>query len=146
VRPVLLAAVPPGAVTDGKSLTGQRVTSAAGNLSVGSMPGAGPAAGALLIELSGPRGVCWISSSCSLLSRVWSCLSPPARAPSGARAGGADMDVVGAGYVASDQLKLAGSADRLAAAGGRQLAVDIFEVRLDGVDGDVHLAGDFSGA
>ena len=54
------------------------------------------------------------------------------------------MDLIGASHVTSDQLKLAGSADRLAAAGGRQLAVDIFEVRLDGVDGDVQLAGDFS--
>ena len=34
-----------------------------------------------------------------------------------------------AGNMRSDQLKLAGSADRLAAAGGRQLAVDVFEVR-----------------
>jgi len=34
-----------------------------------------------------------------------------------------------AGNMRSDQLKLAGSADRLAAAGGCQLAVDVFEVR-----------------
>ena len=46
----------------------------------------------------------------------------------------------------SDQLKLAGSADRLTAAGGRQLAVEVFEVRLDGVGGDIQLAGDFSAA
>jgi LuxR family transcriptional regulator, maltose regulon positive regulatory protein len=42
----------------------------------------------------------------------------------------------------SDQLKLAGPADRLAAALRRQLAVDAPEVGLDGVDGDVHLLGD----
>jgi hypothetical protein len=39
-----------------------------------------------------------------------------------------------------------GSADRLAAAGGRQLAVSVSEVRLDCVDGHVHLDGDFSAA
>ena len=48
-----------------------------------------------------------------------------------------------ASNVTSDQLKLAGSADRLAAASRGQLAADVFEVRLDGVGGDVHLAGDF---
>jgi hypothetical protein len=58
---------------------------------------------------------------------------------------GADMYLIGASYVTSDQLELAGSTNRLAAAGGRQLAVDVFEVRLDGVDGDVQLAGDFGG-
>jgi hypothetical protein len=92
------------------------------------------------------RGACWISSSCSLLSQVWSCLSPASTGTPGARRGGADVDVIGASYVTSDQLKLAGSADRLTAAGGRQLAVTVLEVRLDGVDGDVHLAGDFSAA
>ena len=55
------------------------------------------------------------------------------------------LDVTGASYVTSDELKLAGSADRLTAASGRQLAVDVFEVRLDGMDGDVQLARDFSG-
>ena len=45
----------------------------------------------------------------------------------------------------SDQLKLAGPAHRLAAVRRRQLAVDVPEVGLDGVDGDVHLAGDLGG-
>ncbi len=66
---------------------------------------------------------------------------PAAQVPG---AGGADVDVIGAGYVTSDQLKLPGSAYRLAAASHRQLAADVFEVRLDGVDGNVQLAGDFS--
>jgi uncharacterized protein YggU (UPF0235/DUF167 family) len=38
--------------------------------------------------------------------------------------------VSGTSNVTSDQVKLAGSADRLAAAGGRQLAVNVSEVRL----------------
>src|SRR6266536_3743374 len=46
---------------------------------------------------------------------------------------------------ASDQLELAGPADRLAAVTRRQLPVDALEVRLDRVDGDVHLAGDLGG-
>ena len=46
----------------------------------------------------------------------------------------------------SDQLKLAGPADRFAAVGRGQLAVDALEVGLHGVDGDVHLAGDLGGA
>ena len=63
MRPVLLATpTPPSAVAKGKSLLGQRVTSAAGNLSVESMPGSWPAAGAPLIELPEPRRVCWLSS------------------------------------------------------------------------------------
>jgi len=41
----------------------------------------------------------------------------------------------------SDQLKLAGPADRLGAVSRGQLAEDAFEVRLDGVDGDVHFTG-----
>ena len=45
----------------------------------------------------------------------------------------------------SDQLKLAGPADRLAAASGRQLAVYVFEVRFERVDADVQLAGGLSG-
>src|ERR1700735_591679 len=44
-----------------------------------------------------------------------------------------------------DQLELAGPADRLAAVSHRQLAVDVLEVRLDGVDGEVHLVSDLSG-
>ena len=143
---LLTVAVPRSALTVGMSASGQRVTSSAGNLLLGPVPGSSPAAGALLIELPGPRRACWISSSCSLLSQVWSCLSPASTGTPGARCGGADVDVIGASYVTSDQLKLAGSADRLTAAGGRQLAVNVFEVRLDGVDGDVHLAGDLSGA
>jgi hypothetical protein len=51
-----------------------------------------------------------------------------------------------ASYLRSDQLKLAGPADRLAAAGRRQLAVDVLEVRFHGVDRDVHLGGDLGGA
>jgi len=35
--------------------------------------------------------------------------------------------------------------DRFAAVTRRQLAVDVLEVCLDGVDGDVHLAGDLRG-
>jgi hypothetical protein len=56
------------------------------------------------------------------------------------------MEVIGASYVKSDQVKLAGSADRLAAAGGRQLAENISEVRLNRVDGDAHFAGGLSSA
>jgi hypothetical protein len=46
----------------------------------------------------------------------------------------------------SDELKLAGPADRFASVRRRQLAVDASEVRFDGVDGDIHLAGDLSRA
>ena len=42
----------------------------------------------------------------------------------------------------SDQVELAGPADRSAAVIRRQLAVDVPEVGLDGIDGDVHFAGD----
>jgi hypothetical protein len=49
-------------------------------------------------------------------------------------------------YIGSDQPKLAGPANRLIAVGRRQLAVNAPEVRLDGVNGDVHLAGDLSRA
>src|SRR5437762_11529469 len=45
----------------------------------------------------------------------------------------------------SDQPELPGAADRLAAVTRRQLAVDVFEVRLDRVDGDVQLAGNLGG-
>src|SRR2546430_14419568 len=45
----------------------------------------------------------------------------------------------------SDQPELPGAADRLAAVTRRQLAVDALEVRLDRVDGDVHLAGNLGG-
>ena len=45
----------------------------------------------------------------------------------------------------SDQLKLTGTVDRFAAVSRRQLAVNVLEVCLDGVDGDVHLAGDLGG-
>src|SRR2546429_3240944 len=45
----------------------------------------------------------------------------------------------------SDQLKLSRPAYRLAAVSRRQLAVDALEMRLDRVDGDVHLAGDLGG-
>jgi hypothetical protein len=45
-----------------------------------------------------------------------------------------------------DQSELAGPADRLAAMGRRELAVDALDVCLDGVDGDAHLAGDLGGA
>jgi hypothetical protein len=147
VRPDLLAVAALRSVfTEGKSLSGQRGISAGGNFVPGPVPGSPSAAGALLIELPGPRGLlylifffpCWARSgvACPLSA-------PAAQVP---RAGGTDVDVIGAGYVTSDQLKLPGSADRLAAAGGRQLAVSVFEVRLDSVDGDVHLAGDFSAA
>jgi hypothetical protein len=147
VRPDLLTvAGPRSALTVGMSANGQRVTSSAGNLRLGPMPGSSLAAGALLTEVPGSRRACWISSSCSLLSEVWSCLSPASTGTQGARCGGAGRDVIGASYVTSDQLKLAGSADRLAAAGGRQLAVSVFEVRLDRVDGDVHFPGGLSGA
>jgi len=44
------------------------------------------------------------------------------------------------GRQASDQLELACPADGFVAMRRRQLAVDVPEVRLDGVDGDVHLA------
>ena len=47
-----------------------------------------------------------------------------------------------AGTARSDQLQLAGAADRFAAVSRRQLSVDVPEVGLDGVDGDVHLASD----
>ncbi len=63
------------AFTEGKSLSGQRVTRVAGHLPLGSVPGSSQAPGATLIELPGPHGACWISSSCSLVSQVWSCLS-----------------------------------------------------------------------
>ena len=46
------------------------------------------------------------------------------------------------GTVRSDQPELPGPADGLAAVSRRQLAVDVLEVRLDGVEGDVHFAGD----
>jgi len=42
----------------------------------------------------------------------------------------------------SDQFELAGAADRFAAVSRRQLSVDVPEMSLDGVDGDVHLASD----
>jgi hypothetical protein len=147
VRPVLLVTpAPPGAVTEGKSLSGQRVAGAAGNLSVGSMPGSLPAAGALLIELPGPRRDL-LDLILLLLAEPGLELSVPASAGTPrCPVRGADMDLIGASHVTSDQLKLAGSTDRLAAAGGRQLAVNVFEVRLGGVDGDVHLAGDLGGA
>src|SRR5271170_2949718 len=48
----------------------------------------------------------------------------------------------GPGPRESDQVELPGPADRLAAVGRRQLAVNALEVSLDRVDGDVHLAGD----
>jgi len=118
VRSDLLAA-PRSAFTGGKGLSGQRVTSSAGNLLPGLMPGSSPAAGVLFIELPGLRRACWISSSCSLLSSVWSCPSPATTGTQGARYGGAGCDVFGVRHLTSDQLKLAGSADRLAAAGGR---------------------------
>jgi hypothetical protein len=74
VRSDLLAA-PRSAFTGGKGLSGQRVTSSAGNLLLGLMPGSSSAAGVLFIELPGLRRARWISS-CSLLSSVWSCPSP----------------------------------------------------------------------
>ena len=73
-------------------------------------------------------------------------VSRPRRHPKVPGTAAPDVHVVGAGYVTSDQLKLAGSADRLAAAGGRQLAANVSEVRLERVDGDVHFAGGLSGA
>ena len=86
MRPVLLAAAAlRSAFTEGKSLSGQRGTSAVGNFSPGLVPGSSPPAGALLIELPGPRGACWISSSCSLRCRVWSCLSFAGAGSPGAR-------------------------------------------------------------
>jgi len=45
----------------------------------------------------------------------------------------------------SDQLEFPGASYGLAAMSGRQLAVDVPEVGLDGIDGDVHLAGDLGG-
>src|SRR5882757_10690180 len=42
----------------------------------------------------------------------------------------------------SDQFELAGAADRFAAVSRRQLSVDVPEMGLYGVDGDVHLASD----
>jgi len=82
VRPDLLAAAAPrSSFTQGNGLDGQCITSAAGDLWPGPMPGLPPAAGEMLIELPYPRGACWISLSCSLLSQVWRCLSWPAPAP-----------------------------------------------------------------
>jgi hypothetical protein len=48
-------------LTEDKSLSGQRLTSAVGNLLPGPQPGSSPAAGALLIELAGPGRACWTS-------------------------------------------------------------------------------------
>jgi hypothetical protein len=45
----------------------------------------------------------------------------------------------------SDQLKLLGPAYRLTAVSRGKLAEDALEVRLDGVDRDVHLTGHLSG-
>src|SRR2546423_1743436 len=45
----------------------------------------------------------------------------------------------------SDQPELSRAADRLAAVSRRQFAVDALEVRLDRVDGDVHLACNLGG-
>jgi hypothetical protein len=46
---------------------------------------------------------------------------------------------------ALDQLKPPGPADRLPATRCGQLAVDVLDVCLDGMDGDLHLAGDLGG-
>ena len=117
MRPDLLAAVPRSAVTKGKSLLGQCVTSFAGHLVLGPMPGSWPAACPMLIELPGPCRVCWISSSCSFAEpgRELSVLASAPKCP----VRGADMDLTGARHVTSDQLKLACPADGLAAATGR---------------------------
>jgi hypothetical protein len=56
-----------------------------------------------------------------------------------------DIDVIGASYVTSDQVKLAGSADCISSASGRKLAAYVLDVRLDGVGGYVHLASDLKG-
>ena len=45
----------------------------------------------------------------------------------------------------SDQLKVAGPADRLAAVRRRQLATDVLDVGFDGVGGNVQLGGDLGG-
>ena len=52
----------------------------------------------------------------------------------------------GVSGVVSDQFELPGPPDGLAAMPGAQLAVNAPQVRLDGIDGDVHLAGDFCAA
>jgi hypothetical protein len=71
VRPDLLAVVALRSVfTEGRSPGGQRGISAGGNFSPGPAPGSSPAAGALLIELPGPRVACWISSSFPLPCQV----------------------------------------------------------------------------
>jgi hypothetical protein len=58
VRPDLLTApAPPSAFTQGKSLSGQCITSPAGNLSLEPVPGWSPAARAMLIELPCSRGL-----------------------------------------------------------------------------------------
>ena len=59
MRPDLSAAAAPrSALTEGQSLSGPRVTSAAGDPSLEPMPGSWPAAGALLIDCPAPRGAC----------------------------------------------------------------------------------------
>lgn len=143
----LAAPAPRSAFTGGNILSGSRVTSSAGNLLLGPIPGSSLAAGALFIELPGPGRACWISSSCSLAELgLELAVSRQKRHPKDAGTSAPDVDVMGASCVTSDQVKLAGSADRLAAAGGRQLAVNVSEVRLDRVDGDVHFSGGLSAA
>ena len=82
MRPDPLAtAVPPSVSTVGKSPTGPRVTSVAGNLSVGSMPGSWPIAGAPLAELPGARrghGFHWCKS-CGIRSAQAGGLGGPPR-------------------------------------------------------------------
>ena len=88
---LLTVAVPRSALTVGMSANGQRVTSAAGNLRLGPMPGSSLAAGALLTEVPGSRRACWISSSCSLLSEAGVVCLPPAPAPKVPGAGALDV-------------------------------------------------------
>ncbi len=75
--------------------------------------------------------------SCSAWRRA---RCPPAPGGAGGACGGGP-NAPGTGNVRSDQPELPGPADGLAAVSRRQLAIDVFEVRLDGVEGDVHFAG-----
>ena len=86
------------AFTEGKSLSGQRVTRVAGHLPLGSVPGSSQAPGATLIELPGPRG--------ALMDLIFLLLGEPGLelpvpastgTPQVPECGGADVDVIGAG-------------------------------------------------
>jgi hypothetical protein len=121
VRPDPLSAPVPGsAFTGGKTMSGQRVTGSAGTLLLEPMPGSPLAADALLIELPDRRrGL--LDLIVLLLAELGLELpvSRQHRHPELLGTAAPDVDVFGVRYVTSDQLKLAGSPDRLAAAGGR---------------------------